>query len=116
MQNNDTLTKYLANRRIENAARFQEIAVHRQQKEIEAQQRKLEEEEKARLQREEQERRRKENANFFERLGHTIADLVGNVGAGLVGGIEGIIDAGAGVQVPPLSPCLNLFDFEYICL
>ena len=39
----------------------------------------------------------KSDANFFQRIGSTIGDIVGDIGKGLTSSLEGIVDFGAGV-------------------
>lgn len=39
----------------------------------------------------------KSNTNFFQRVGSTVGDVVGDVGEGLFRGLEGIVDYGAGL-------------------
>lgn len=44
-----------------------------------------------------QAQKEKENAGFFERLGQTIGDVVGQVGVGISKGIEGVVDFASGI-------------------
>lgn len=39
----------------------------------------------------------KSDANFFQRIGSTIGDVVGDIGKGITSSLEGIVDFGAGV-------------------
>ena len=70
-------SKYIAEQRIKVAERKQENELNQQ------------------LREEKQKQEERENANVFERIGTTIADVFTEIGGGLAKSFEGIVDAGA---------------------
>lgn len=70
-------SKYIAEQRIRVAERKQENELNQQ------------------LREEKQKQEERENANVFERIGTTIADVFTEIGGGLAKSFEGIVDAGA---------------------
>ncbi len=95
---NEALTKYLYNRQLQAAEyrrkRAESFAQRQYQQEYDAQKQTYEAEQ-ARIQKEQEEI---DNATFWETLGNTLADFGGaRLLGGFAKGIEGLIDAGAGI-------------------